>query len=112
MIRLKNGIEIPFNNNIDEFFQSLINAIIEESEKFTKSEITNKNVNNYKEILFKEIMDNSILVTHQIFEFSKVNEKISKFLVSGFLFNNIILMLSNNDINNSLKENNSKDTIH
>ncbi|MGL4369215.1 MAG: hypothetical protein ACRCUT_06030 [Spirochaetota bacterium] len=113
MIRLKNGAEIQYDQNFDTFFQRLLASIISESINAVNSA---GNIpaekSEYNKILAKEIMDNSIFVTHQIFELSKVNQNLSKFLVTGFLFNSIILSIPNmsDDISGDTKE--KEDIVH
>ena len=46
------------------------------------------------EVFYKEVMDNCIYVTHQLFELSRENEAMAKFMVTGFLFNSVVLSLS------------------
>ena len=94
MIRLKNGTEVQYDQNFDTFFQHLLSTIISESISAvnTQAEVPSER-DAYNKVLAKEIMDNSIFVTHQIFEISKLNENLSKFLVTGFLFNSIVLSI-------------------
>lgn len=103
MIKLKNGYEIVYTSDIDIFLQNLVKSIIRESLKSVNSpDNANNNVSdeNRDEIILKEIMDNCIYVTHQIFELSKVDENLSKFLTTGFLFNYVMLLFQRfrNDI--------------
>ena len=94
MIRLKNGVEVEYDQNFDVFFQRLLSTIISES-----AAAVNGRPNapadkaSYNKALAKEIMDNSIFVTHQIFEIEKINANLAKFLVTGFLFNSIVLSI-------------------
>lgn len=96
MIRLKNGVEIEYDQNFDAFFQRLLTGIINESMASINSRTdipADKAA--YNKLLAKEIMDNSIFVTHQIFEIEKLNANLAKFLVTGFLFNSIVLSIPN-----------------
>ncbi|MFC1670513.1 hypothetical protein ACFL20_08975 [Spirochaetota bacterium] len=107
MIKLKNGIEIDYNSDFDVFFKDLLKTIIKESRNSSNDKLTDKtpvdsNEEEYikfkNEILLKEIMDNCIYVTHQLFEISKENKDLSKFMVTGFIFNSIILTISETDM--------------
>jgi hypothetical protein len=44
------------------------------------------------EAVLREIMDNCIFVTHQVFKLSSIDENLGRFLVTGFLFNLVILL--------------------
>lgn len=115
MIKLKSGKEIAYNDNIDIFFQNLLSSIIDDSVQNASEKNTNDSKStkqSYNDMLLKEIMDNSIFVTHQIFEISKLNENLSKFLVSGFLFNNIVLSIPDFEEQNKKNENKDDETIH
>jgi len=95
MIRLKNGIVVKYNENFDVFFKDLLETIILESHKAVR--VNDKEINNsdlLNEIFLKEIMDNCIYVTHQLFEISKTNEDLSRFMVTGFIFNSIIYTIA------------------
>lgn len=112
MIKLKNGKEIQYNQDIDLFFQNLLTEIINDSvEQANKKQEEKSSDLTYNQILLKEIMDNSIFVTHQIFEISKLNENLSKFLVSGFLFNNIVLSIPELNEKNIPEKNDKSDEI-
>lgn len=94
MIRLKNGVEIEYDQNFDVFFQRLLSTIISESAAAVNGrEDAPSDKVAYNKALAKEIMDNSIFVTHQIFEIEKLNANLAKFLVTGFLFNSIVLSI-------------------
>jgi len=94
MIRLKNGVEIEYDQNFDVFFQRLLSTIISESAAAVSGrEDAPSDKTAYNKALAKEIMDNSIFVTHQIFEIEKLNANLAKFLVTGFLFNSIVLSI-------------------
>lgn len=95
MIHLKNGTVIKYNENFDVFFKDLLETIILESHKSVKKE--NREASNgdlLNEIFLKEIMDNCIFVTHQLFEIAKTNEDLSRFMVTGFIFNSIIYTIA------------------
>lgn len=115
MIKLKNGQEIKYNKDLDQFFKNLLETIIKESrkvvEKNPKKPETHESLN---EIFLKELMDNCIFVTHQLFEMSKINEELSKFMVTGFIFNSIMLTISQLDTVFVTKDNKKKEkeTIH
>ena len=107
MTRLNSGAEVEYDQNFDAFFQRLLASIISESVKaVTLSGNAPKEQQDYNKVLAKEIMDNSIFVTHQLFELSKINENLAKFLVTGFLFNSIILSIPNmsDDLSGDKKE--------
>lgn len=94
MVRLKSGTEIGYDENFDLFFQKLLSSIIAEAiEEVRKGEALDQD--GFNKALAKEIMDNSIFVTHQIFDIAKINQNLSRFLVTGFLFNSIILSIPN-----------------
>ncbi|MDY6968406.1 MAG: hypothetical protein SVR08_07115 [Spirochaetota bacterium] len=110
MIKLKNGFEVDYNEDFDIFFKNLIESIIYESQKGIvklRKEEKDKTTN---ELLIQEIMDNSIFVSHQIIEMSKVNEKLSKFIVAGSIFNCILLSFNNFKID--ITDEKDKDMIH
>jgi len=92
MIKLKNGFEVPYNRDIDAFLNSLARSIIRESihspsiPRDTSEELHN-------EAVLKEIMDNCIFVTHQVFELFTRDENAGRLLATGFLFNFVILVL-------------------
>jgi len=106
MIKLKTGIEIPYNQEFDKFFQSLLDAIIQESYREAKQE---KKDDGFNELVLKEVMDNCIYVTHQLFEIAKDNESLSKFMVTGFLFNSVVLGLSHMQEDSSSEKKDGED---
>ena len=113
MIKLKNGFEIKYDKDFDQFFRSLLESIIKESRRASESQAeSRKSIESFNEIFLKELMDNCIFVTHQLFEIAKKSEDFSKFIVTGFLFNSIILNLPNLDSGFSLKNPESKSIIH
>lgn len=96
MIKLKNGFEVAYNKDFDLFFKDLLKAIIAQSHGDAVTAFpSRKKVETLNDIFLREIMDNCIYVTHQLFELHKENEEFSKFIVTGFLFNGIILSLPN-----------------
>ena len=115
MIKLINGFEVKYTEDFDEFFQNLLKAIIQESKQtaiLKKSSSEEKR--NERDLFLQEIMDNCIYVTHQLFTLYKNNEKLTKFIITGFIFNSIILSLSNfSDIENLKPAGTDKnDTVH
>ncbi len=91
MIKLKNGYEVPYNRDIDAFLNTLARSIIRESIHSPMiPQDTSEDVR-YEAVL-REIMDNCIYVTHQIFELYKKDENAGKLLATGFLFNFVILL--------------------
>ncbi len=111
MIKLKNGKDIAYNENFDIFYQNLLSGIITESAK-TANEACGLNIDmeEYNKLLLKEVMDNSIFITHQLFEISKVNENLSKFIITGFLFNCIVMSIPN--LNDYIVSDKKEETIH
>ena len=94
MIELKNGHVVEYNQDFDLFFQNLLESIIKESKKETLNNFSaTKESESFNDIYLKELMDNCIYVTHQLFEIGKKNEEFSKFIVTGFIFNSIIMNL-------------------
>ncbi len=117
MIKLKNGKNVQYNDNFDIFFKNLMEAIIYESKNAAleeNSENETDNIDELNELFLKEIMDNCIYVTHQLFEILKTNEDLSKFVVTGFIFNSIMILISQSNfgILDNLKEKEKKNNIH
>ena len=92
MIKLKNGYTVSFNKDFDVFFQDLLEAIVRESRQSSEgrgaADSEDKN-----ELFLKELMDNCIYVTHQLFDIAKEREEFSRFMVTGFIFNSIVCSL-------------------
>jgi hypothetical protein len=110
MIKLKNGSEIAFDKDFDQFFKNLLEAIIGESRKTAESGSNKEKGSSVEyDTFLKELMDNCIYVTHQLFEIAEVNKDLSKFMVTGFLFNSIILHLPFSDAKPGEK---TSDIIH
>ena len=101
MIKLKTGIDIPYDQEFDKFFQALLDGLIRES--FSAAKQAN-NAGQFNELVLTEVMDNCLYVTHQLFEIAKENESLSRFLVTGFLFNSVVLGLSQLQEGNAEKE--------
>jgi len=96
MIVLTNGFEVKYTEDFDKFFHNLLEAIIVESKKTSLLKKTGSDATkNERDIFLQEIMDNCIYVTHQLFTLYSDNEKFTKFIITGFIFNSIILSLSN-----------------
>jgi hypothetical protein len=94
MIKLKNGYEIPFNKDFDVFFQDLLESIVRESRQSAASVKQNTaKGEDANEAFLKELMDNCIYVTHQLFDMARDREEFSRFMVTGFIFNSIICTL-------------------
>jgi len=106
MIKLKNGHEIKYNRDFDQFFTTLLKEIIKQS-KASAEIILSKQTDNksQNDIFMKELMDNCIYVTHQLLEIHKENEELSKFMVAGFIFNSILLTIPQKEL--SLAKNKS-----
>jgi len=113
MIRLKNGYEIKYQDDFDQFFNSLLEAIIRESQKqVMETPPEQDHTTTPNEVFLRELMDNCIYVTHQLFEMAKKSEEFSKFMVTGFIFNSVILALSNLDADSSDEEDDDSSVIH
>ena len=117
MIKLINGYEIKYNEDFDRFFQNLLEAIITESKKMSIIKSTDqKNTSSERDIFLQEIMDNSIYVTQQLFQIYKDNEKLTKFIITGFIFNSVIMALPGSDstelISPEPDEEDKDDTLH
>jgi hypothetical protein len=114
MIKLKSGTEIGYDDDFEKFFQKLLSGIISESMTAVQGTPSSQEQSEFNRLLAKEIMDNSIFVSHQIFELSAINQNLAKFLVTGFLFNSIVLSLPGaSDVLQSKKPKPSdKETIH
>jgi hypothetical protein len=111
MITLKNGTEIEYNKDFDVFFQTLLEKVISESRKYAGEQFVRRNnKKTFNDIFLKEIMDNAIFIVHQLFEMSNTDKKMAEFVMTGFLFNSIILTLSKFD--GLQKNNQEKDIIH
>ena len=111
MITLKSGAVIEFDEDFDVFFQNLIKAIIEESFKAIDELAGKENEDDlYTNQLLKEIMDNCIYITHQIFQTYAKNENLAKFLITGCLFNCSALTLS--QTKNSDEKDSEEGTLH
>lgn len=116
MIKLINGFEIKYTEDFDKFFQNLLEAIIYESKKASiKKKSSVSETKTERDLFLQEIMDNCIFVTHQLFTLYTDNEKFTKFIMTGFIFNSIILSLSNfSDIINQKEtdDDDSSDLLH
>jgi hypothetical protein len=111
MIKLKNGFEVPYNKDFDEFYKDLMESIVRESHKAASS--TNPvNGQSSSELFLKEVMDNCIYVTHQLFEIAKEREEFSRFIITGFLFNSIICSFPSLGGPASDREPEDKENIH
>ena len=114
MIKLINGVEVKYSEDFDEFFQNLLKAIIRESKKTAMIKTASEEKKNERDLFLQEIMDNCIYVTHQLFSIYKSNEKFTKFIITGFIFNSIILSLATfSDIENlKISNTDESDTLH
>ena len=115
MIKLINGFEVKYAEDFDEFFQNLLKAIIHESKQSSiLKKSSSEEKRNERDIFLQEIMDNCIYVTHQLFSLYKSNEKFTKFIITGFIFNSIILSLANfNDMGDAkLSDTDDSNTLH
>jgi hypothetical protein len=57
-------------------------------------------------------MDNCIYVTHQLFTLYQDNEKLTKFIVTGFIFNSIMMSLPGYSQVIKIPDNDGADTVH
>jgi len=114
MITLKNGIEIPYNQDFDEFFKELLETIIFESKSEVDSKHTNeKSIDILNEFFLKELMDNCIYITHQLFNMGEEHKELAEFMVSGFVFNSLLLLIQTNKLfDDSDIEEEDEDTVH
>jgi len=117
MIKLLNGHEIKYNEDFDRFFQNLLEAIITESRKISIIKASGeKNSESERNIFLQEVMDNSIYVTHQLFRIYQDNEKLTKFIITGFIFNSVIMALpvgeSINTVIEEDEDDDGDDTVH
>lgn len=115
MIVLTNGFEVKYTDDFDKFFHNLLEAIIVESKKTSLLKNSDSDeIKNERDIFLQEIMDNCIYVTHQLFTLYSNNEKFTKFIITGFIFNSIILSLSNFNeiIDIKLTEEGGSDILH
>ena len=110
MITLKNGFEVEYDEDFDAFFKKLLDSVINESKKSAEKKSETPDGESARDMFLKELMDNCILVTHQIFELSQKNEELSKFIVTGFLFNSAVLCLA--DSSESPETEKNPDTLH
>ncbi|HOW82410.1 MAG TPA: hypothetical protein PK573_07620 [Spirochaetota bacterium] len=98
MITLKNGTEVEYNKDFDVFFQNLLEKVIVESRKYADEQyLHGNNKKPFNDLFLKEIMDNAIFIVHQLFEMSNKDKKMAEFVMTGFLFNSIVLALSKFD---------------
>ncbi len=105
MIKLKSGKHVEYNENFDIFFMNLLENIIAEAKENLDSEENFEQTGDSKnERLVREIMDNCIYVTHQLFEISREDENLSKFIVTGFLFNSIMLTLTHSNLTGNIMD--------
>ena len=111
MIKLKNGHEIEYNKDFDIFFKELLESIISESHGSAEKRQSNDTAgsDSFNEVFLQELMDNCIFVTHQLFELAKKNDEFSKFMVTGFIFNSIIMSLPTFE---KQLDNEDPDTVH
>jgi len=115
MIKLINGFEIKYTEDFDKFFQNLLEAIIHQSKKASILKKSGaKESKSEKDLFLQEIMDNCIYVTHQLFTLYSSNEKFTKFIMTGFIFNSIIMSLPNftNMVGGKKADNDGIDTLH
>ncbi len=112
MIKLVNGHEVEYHEDFDVFFQNLLNAIITQSKKVPQDDSHISETTSNSELFIQQVMDNCIYVTHQIFELYKEDEKMTKFIITGFLFNSVILLAPKNKNFMPQKDNDDSGTIH
>ncbi|HOK91999.1 MAG TPA: hypothetical protein PKX79_04250 [Spirochaetota bacterium] len=94
MIKLINGTTVEYTDDFDRFFQNLLDAVIQESRISAKNKSSLAGeTKSERELFLQEIMDNCIFITYQLFNIYKENEKFSQFIVTGFIFNSVIIAL-------------------
>ena len=99
MIRLKSGSTINYEENLDLFFQKIFNAVITDSRKIVNDNAKGTESNEIlNELYLKEIMDTCINITNQLFEMQKKSHRLSKFIISGFIFNGILMAIQTENI--------------
>jgi len=100
MIKLINGFEVEYSDDFDRFFQNLLEAVIRVSRlSAIKKKAIKDESRSERDIFLQEIMDNCIFITHQLFTLYKENEKFTKFIITGFIFNSVIIALNEFDNN-------------
>ena len=99
MIKLKNGKEIHYNQDFDEFFRELLETVIFESKNTIDiQKSAEKNVDLLNEAFLKELMDNCIYITRQLFDMGDDMKDLARFMVSGFIFNSLLLLIQTNTL--------------
>ena len=114
MIKLINGFEVEYNEDFDKFFQNMLEAIIFESKQASIAKKKESDeTRSEREIFLQEIMDNCIYVTHQLFTMYQDNEKLTKFIITGFIFNSIMMSLPGyNQVVKLPPDNDGSGTVH
>ncbi len=93
MIKLKNGHVVTYQKDFDAFFQDLLESMVRESRRSAAGQGQPPDDQTANERFLKELMDNCIYVTHQLFDLAREKEEFSRFMVTGFIFNSIICSL-------------------
>ena len=107
MIKLINGFVVEYSDDFDRFFQNLLEAVIQVSrQSAVKKKALKEENRTERDIFLQEIMDNCIYITHQLFTIYKDNEKFTKFIITGFIFNSVIIALNDYE-NNAAAGNNA-----
>jgi len=116
MIKLINGFEVEYSDDFDRFFQNLLEAVIRVSRiAAVKKKSQKEESRSERDIFLQEIMDNCIFITHQLFNLYKDNEKFTKFIITGFIFNSVIIALNefdNNSGGSSNKDGDPGEVLH
>ena len=117
MIMLKSGRSLPVNDDFDVFFRDLMDGVINEAlmAVHEQEEKEKMDDNQRQQLLLKEIMDNCILVSHQVLQISKENESLSKFLVTGSLFQCAVMTFQHSGFqtdDEGSEESSDDDTLH
>lgn len=95
MITLKNGATIEYQEDFDAFFRSMVSAVIKASLRAAADSIEKGETgSNFNDRLLREIMDNCIYISRQFQDIARRDEKLSSLLVTGCLFNCMIMSLS------------------
>lgn len=116
MIKLINGFVVEYSDDFDRFFQNLLEAVINVSRQSAiKKKSQKEETRTERDIFLQEIMDNCIFITHQLFTLYKDNEKFTKFIITGFIFNSVIIALTeyeNSSETGSKKANDDGEILH
>jgi hypothetical protein len=113
MIRLKSGTVVELDDDFDAFLKELLKCMVSESIDAAGAVVRDSG-DDFNRLMLKELMDNSIFVTHQLFEIYGHNANLAKFLVTGFIFNSLAQSLPSlaGDILKEFNAGPGDDTLH